>query len=194
MTKDTVMFSAYVIYRRLMEDDPVPVPEPDLDPDFDPDFDPKADLDAYIQGKTEIRGGYSTDLFQRLKSKLKGRKRAKLDNNTYAEDNTNLFYDKYIGVRFHATEIIKAYDDGKVVVDVRGFETRTTLVRLNDWLCSGWKIYQKDFTWYWYNHTTGAGYNLDNYVYPFSNNDTILPDGSLKLTAERKLIKSRKLR
>jgi hypothetical protein len=102
----------------------------------------------------------------------------KVDNNTLLVRDT---VDNTIAVRFHATDIITVYSDDMLVVDNGGWQTVTTLARLNDWLPSGWGIYTHKGTWYWQNYRhrdeeLNPGFKRTQ---PYSNGDKITADGTL---------------
>lgn len=102
----------------------------------------------------------------------------KVDNNTLlVRDTTN----NTVAVRFHQTDIITVYSDDMLVVDNGGWQTVTTLARLNDWLPSGWGIYTHKGTWYWQNYRhrdeeLNPGFKRTQ---PYSNGDKITADGTL---------------
>lgn len=52
-----------------------------------------------------------------------------------------------IGVRYHATTIVTFYENGVTEITSGGYRTSSTKERLNRYLPSGWRIFQKDYMW-----------------------------------------------
>lgn len=187
------MLNSSHICRLLLEDDELPKLPQDAEalPDItdDPDFDIKGDLLNQADDLKHPRGSGPTITYLRIGSKLNGRARRKIGNNTYV-----LEFRDYRAVRLHGTDVIVAYPNGTVKVNTGGWETRTTLDRINDWLPSGWGIYSLKSTWYWYNRTEDIGWHLAPIMYPFTDGDTISPDGMLNMQRDPVLVKRRKKR
>lgn len=210
------MLNARAIYRLLIDDEQ-PVPPPD-DPrqmalDFNPDelVDPKAEIMRYAETPFRIPGDGPTTTYQRFQNKLEGtrvregQRRKKIQNNTYLID-----YGNRIAVRYHQTDVVTAYPDGKVVVDAGGWHpqgdkanyghrapagntTRDRIGRMAG-TAGGWDIYQKNYVWYWYNRSNRRGNWEDTVRYPYTDGDTIYPDGSLQLQAEPEDMRRRRKR
>lgn len=181
--------------------------------DFNPDdlVDPKAEIMRYAETPFRIPGDGPTTTYQRFQNKLadtrvrEGQRRKKIQNNTYLID-----YGNRIAVRYHQTDVVTAYPDGKVVVDAGGWHPQgnkvnygwrapagtTTRDRIGHMAGSagGWDIYQKNYVWYWYNRGTGTGNWQDAVRYPYTDGDTIYPDGSLQLQAEPEDVRRRRKR
>lgn len=194
---------------RLLIDDEQPVPPPDdprqmgLDFNTDEIDDPKSEIMRYAETPFRIPGAGPTDLYQNLQHRLGGRPRRKIANNTYILDHGDR-----LAVRLHQTDVVTAYPDGRIVVDSGGWRPggdkvsygwrnppgKTTLDRISGHLSSGWRIYQKQNEWYWYNHSTGVGNWDDDVRLPYDDGDTIFPDGSLQLQQEVVQLKRRKKR
>jgi len=68
----------------------------------------------------------------------------KLMRNTYLEWGP----DDTVFVRFHSTNIMRFWPDGKVRLDSGGWQTLTTRGRMNEFLPSGWRICQDRGVWY----------------------------------------------
>lgn len=52
-------------------------------------------------------------------------------------------------LRYHRTDIIVAYPDGRIVLSTGGWWTSTTKKRMNRFLSEiGWYVYQKKHEWY----------------------------------------------
>lgn len=189
------MLNAAAIFRLLVEDDTPTSP------------DDKLDFDAEIWRHSEnfrLPGSGPTTTYHRLHALLDNRRPRRLPDNPYARilrvgNNTYLIdYGNRVAVRFHETEVVTAYTDGKVVVDAGGWRTRTTLDRISTALGSSagnWRLYRKNYKWYWFNGTNNLGNWNDTTRYPYTDGDTIFPEGSLKIqaTPEHRVRRRRKL-
>jgi hypothetical protein len=202
------MLSARAIFRLLIENEQPEAPPPD-DPnqmglDFNPDVvDPKSEIMRYAQTPFRVRGYGPTDLYAKLQQKLHGRESKKVGNNTYI-----IRYNDRLAVRFHQTDVVTAYPDGKVVAETGGWRPgggriaygwrrepgTTTRDRINSWLTSGWHIYQQKNEWFWYNYNANEGMWDSDTRIPFNDGDTIHPDGSLQPQEHPIVIKKRKRR
>lgn len=204
------MLSARAIYRLLIEDDPPVTPGPD-DPNqlplgFNQDelLDPKSEIMRMAdQGPLSIPGREPPRAYQRMLAQLGNRPRRKIANATYLILNG----DGSIASRYHDTDVVTAYPDGKVVIDSGGWRPTgahgnhgwkmpagtTTMLRINDWLSGTWQIYRTPMPgvrsgdweggeWYWYNRGENSGYA--GYRLLFNDGDIINPDGSLQLKEE----------
>lgn len=208
------MLDAHAIFRLLIDDEqPVP-PKPDdpnqLDLGFDPDalLDPKAEVMRYAEEPFRVPGSGPTNLYAKLEAKLGARPRRKVGNNTYIIRSGGAGEDERvsIAVRFHQTDVVTAYPDGKVVVETGGWRPgggqaaygwrrepgTTTRARINDWLPSGWGIYQQKGEWFWANYANRRGTYNDDMLLPYSDGDTIFPDGSLRIQEHPVYVKRRK--
>jgi hypothetical protein len=72
---------------------------------------------------------------------------------------------RYIALRYHDTEVIRWYQDGRVVLNTGGFRTATTKARMNEYANA--RIFQKNFIWCYsadaHHSLAGKNYNdLDN--------------------------------
>ena len=214
------MLNARAIYRLLIDDEQ-PEQAPD-DPrqmglDFNADgLDPKSEIMRYAETPFRLRGDGPTATFQHFQAKLaNGRTRQwqgdastaykKISPNTYL-----IYFGDRIAVRFHQTDVVTAYRDGKVVVDAGGWHPTgrhaghgwrspagtTTLDRIGhmEGTAGGWRIYKKLFVWYWYNPHTRAGTAEGDVRYPYTDGDTIYPDGSLQLQADPQYVRIRRKR
>jgi len=65
-------------------------------------------------------------------------------HNTYLQTRD----DKTIVLKYHATDVITWYSDGRIVVDVDGWQTSTTKLRLNEFLPDGFRCYSDKGIWY----------------------------------------------
>jgi hypothetical protein len=202
------MLSARAIFRLLIENEQPETPTPDdpnqLGLDFNPDVaDPKAEIMRYAETPFRIPGTGPTDLYNRLANKLHGRESKKVGNNTYV-----IRYNDRLAVRFHQTDVVTAYPDGKVVVETGGWRPgggrvsygwraepgTTTRDRINTWLTSGWHIFQKNHEWFWFNYHANQGMWDSDLKLPYNDGDTIFPDGSLQLQADPIPVKPRRRR
>lgn len=211
------MLDARAIFRLLIEDDP-PVPPPD-DPrqmglDFNPDdlVDPKSEVFRYAEtfrfpgsGPTTTYAYFQRKLGDNARRNADGNRSRKIQNNTYLID-----YGNRIAVRYHQTDVVTAYRDGKVVVDAGGWHPQgdkvnygwtapagtTTRDRIGHMAgtAGGWDIYQKSYVWYWYNRSNGTGNWEDTRKIPYTDGDTIYPDGSLEAQAEVIEVRKRRRR
>lgn len=167
----------------MLEADDMLPPEPDMSLNFDV----KRHTQRAAEGTplpvpgVSIAGTYNTwnQKFAQKRLRRDGpTEYFKVDNNTLLVRDT---VDNTIAVRFHATDIITIYSDDMLVVDNGGWQTVTTLARLNDWLPSGWGIYTHKGTWYWQNYRhrdeeLNPGFKRTQ---PYSNGDKITADGTL---------------
>lgn len=197
------MLNASVICRLLLDDEqPLPPADPQpLDTPFDPDaVDPKAEVMRYAEQPFRVPGGFPTQMYRRMQIKLGDKQRKKVANNTFFVRRGENY-----AVQFHQTDVVTYEPDGKIVVRTGGWHPggrnadygwkmaagTTTMDRINSNLDSGWRIYKtgakrdrsSDGAWYWYNHTTGAGRADSEALYPFTEGDSIYPDGSLLIQA-----------
>ena len=204
------MLNAHAIYRLLIEEEQPVIPDDPnqlrlpIDPDVD-SLDTKSEIMRYADEPFRVPGNGPTSLYQDLLAKLNGRARRKVDRNTYLVN-----HDESIAVLFHATDVVTAFKDGRIVVDSGGWMPgggsyapgwrnppgTTTRARMNDNLDSGWCIYQLSGKWYWFNVATRAGTvdSGDTVRYPYTDGDTIYPDGSLKIQAHPLYAKGRRKR
>jgi len=194
---------------RLLIDDEQPVPPPPDDPnqlglDFNTDdLDARDEIMRYAEQPFSIPGTGPTTVYQRLTGTLFNRPTKKLANNTYA-----IRHNDRLAVRFHQTDVVTAYPDGRVVVNsgggwrpgggqqAPGWRTSpgtTTMARMNEWLCSGWQIYKLKGEWYWFN-AAGPRHWETEVRYPYSDLDYIKPDGSLYIQQHPVYLKKRRKR
>ena len=195
-TKPEPMLNARAICRLLIDDEQ-PVPPPDdpnqLGLDFNSDdLDPKAEIMRYAEQPFSVPGAGPTELYDDLLHKLNRRPRKKVANNTYI-----VSYPDRLAVRFHQTDVVTAFPDGRVVIESGGWRPgggqqdygwrdepgRTTMDRINSWCPSGWKIYKKDKKWYWFNYTANGHHWETDVRFPYTDGDTIQPNGYLKIQA-----------
>jgi len=201
------MLNARDIFRLLIDDEQ-PVPPPPADPnqlglDFNSDdLDAKSEVMRYAEQPFSVAGTGPTNLYQRLTDTLRNRPQKKVGNNTYA-----IRHPDRLAIRFHSTEVVTAYPDGRVVVDSGGWKQgtgghgynvgwssepgTTTMARMNDWLCSGWQIYRLKNEWYWYNQAGERPWESAKRL-PYSDRDTIKPDGALQLQQNPIYLKKRR--
>jgi hypothetical protein len=202
------MLNARAIYRLLIDDEQ-PVPSPPEDPnqlglDFnDDDLDPTSEIMRYADTPFQIPGSGPTDLYARLEHKLDGKPRKKVANNTYI-----IRHPDRLAVRLHQTDVVTAFPDGRVVVNSGGWRPgggkqdygwrsepgTTTMDRINSWTPSGWKIYKKDHVWYWFNYAANGHHWDSDTLLPYSDKDTIMPNGYLKAQERPIYLKRRRKR
>lgn len=108
---------------------------------------------TYERLKAHIAGGRTPD---------KGRP---LGNNTRAECREG----GAIAVRLHATDVVTAYPDGRVVLNDGGWVTHTTKARMIDHLPPGWRLYSDRGQWW---------VAFDGTAYPYADGITLRPDGT----------------
>lgn len=156
--------------------------EDDLAPSAD-DFDAKDDL---LSQPLTFRGITTPDeegYWIRLLSLIQRKRRseAKLAPNTYARIlDRQPGGDPTIAVKFHRTDVVVLYPDGKIEYNTGGWTTRTTRERILRWSKGGWSILTTKGSWYWWNHRTGQGAYPDTTRIPFTDGDVIDPDGFLR--------------
>ena len=206
------MLNARAIYRLLIDDEQptLPVEAPPVRAPVNPDdLDPTAEIKRYAAEPFNVPGSYPTDLYRRLNNQLGGRSQKKIANNTYLINYGVNNAGEKIAVRLHQTDVVTAFRDGKIVIDAGGWHPQgshadhgwrmpagnTTLDRISGNLDSGWRIFKFKATWYWYNVDSRAGTrHEDDRMLPYTDGDTILPDGSLKMQAHPVYPKRRKRR
>ena len=78
---------------------------------------------------------------------LNGKSQVKIGHNTYMriEHNEGL---AEIKIRLHDTDVVTFTEDFNIILDDGGWQTVTTKERINRYLPSGWKLYQKDYQWF----------------------------------------------
>lgn len=81
-----------------------------------------------------------------------------------------------IVVRYHWTDVVKAYSDGSVYFTSGGWNTNTTKERINRYLPYGYQLFQKDYAWYL--HTPQGE------IRPFHGSDYIVGLGKEKAIAQ----------
>jgi hypothetical protein len=164
--------------RKLLEDDPPPGEPLPAD-----DFDPEEMVTSAEQG-LNLGAGSTPNFAKWLEKAQSGRGgRRKLENNTYAilhnrPTDAGTYEPAFVAVRLHATDILRFYPDNSVVVNSGGWQTRTTLDRLNKFLPGNWRIYTQKGTWYW---SLGYGYGRDSdVIQPYTDGDKINSEGELE--------------
>jgi hypothetical protein len=191
------MLNARAIYRLLIDDEQpaspaVPIPSAQPVPETTPDdaLDIKGELLRYADEPFNVPGTGPTRQYEHLLLLLRGRTTKRIENNTYVLNRGD-----HLALRLHATDIIVAYPDGRTVIDTNGYHTNTTRDRLR-YLQGGWHVFQQAGTWYWYNSATrtAAEHGGQDRLLPFTDGDTIMPDGSLKMKAFPLYPKRRKRR
>lgn len=104
---------------------------------------------------------------------------AKIDNNTFAYFNS---VSEEAGIRLHRTNIIAVSKDYRVSVRTGGWETRTTLARISEYLPNagtGLTIYQRNNLWWWGHRRMHEEPAYVGYSFPYTNGDYITADGIL---------------
>lgn len=211
------MLNACSIYRLLIDDEqPVPpVNDPNqLALDFNPDelLDPKAEVMRYADQPFRIKGDGPTSTFQHLRQMIGPRARTDEEGHryklTHSRGRTRIIdMDDRIVIRYHWTDVVTAYADGRVVFNTGGWHPgggqhspdwagdpgATTMDRMFiiGSTAGGWRIYKKDFVWYWYNSSLEPDPTVR---YPFTSGDTVHPDGSLSIQAHPEYLKPRRRR
>ena len=91
--------------------------------------------------------------YQIADEKLQGRNKnsRKIGNNTYLERRP----DGSIVIRLHNTDILTFNPNGDTTLEAGGWHTVTTKARINEFMSTGWGLYQKNFDWYLQNYITG---------------------------------------
>jgi hypothetical protein len=195
------MLNSRAIYRLLIDDE-----QPAAPAGPDADFDPNEEILRYAAKPFRVDGNGPTTLYADFTHTLGGRTRRKIALNTYL-----INHGPAIAVRLHQTDVVTAWPDGKIMVDSGGWNPQghqsnpwnnrqasgvTTKDRINANLDSGWQLYQQQGRWYWYNCATDTGscYDPENTRYPYTDKDTIFPDGSLQMQADPEYPKRRKRR
>jgi len=74
------------------------------------------------------------------------RRTRRIANNTLEVYKTDKYQDLE-AIRLHDTNIITFLDNGKIRLNNGGWQTRTTASRINDYLPTGYLLYQKNWNW-----------------------------------------------
>ena len=187
------MSNAWAAAIHLLEDDqPVGPPAEPTPEEIDRIDDPV----AYIQKRFE-------DYYFQYQYRLGGKKKKKLDRNTYLLQHPN----GVITVRYHNTDIVTIYPDNAVRISTRGkgadkyygatvnrfgmavshpwahygeertWQTRSTMDRLNRFMPGHWRLYQRKGDWYWHDR------EHPEVAIPFTEGDRILGTGELEAQA-----------
>jgi hypothetical protein len=82
-----------------------------------------------------------------------GRDQRKLANNTYGR----IEPDETVVVRYHSTDIVRAYPNGDTVYTSGGWRTQSTKERINRWLPPGIGLHQENHEWFL--HLFGPSFN-----------------------------------
>lgn len=84
--------------------------------------------------------------FAELDATLQGRNKTsrKVNHHTYAERNQ----DGSIGIRFHKTQVVVFFPDGRVTLHTGGWRTVTTKARINEFAPDGISVGQVKRVWY----------------------------------------------
>jgi hypothetical protein len=163
----------------LLEADDMLPPEPEIDA--------KSFTDKVAQGTplpvpgvpiTGLHRDWSRKFEQRRLRRDGPEEYFKVDNNTWLVRDTHT---GDISVKLHYTHILTVSPDDTLRVNNGGWQTVTTLARLNDWLPAGWRIYTHKGSWYWHNYRhsdeeLNPGFKRTQ---PYSNGDFITADGTL---------------
>lgn len=144
-----------------------------------------------------------TGKYDAVSAGLGNRRSRKVANNTYLERKG----DGSISLRLHDTDVVNFRPDGSVAVDTGGWFTNTTRARINDVLPGGWQLYSESFKkhgeeapdlywgdaqikrvgkFFWFNRETNAGTGDSGWYIPYTDGDTIQPDGTLQHQAQPK--------
>lgn len=62
-----------------------------------------------------------------------------------APNTTLVIANNYFAIRFHATEVVRFFDNHTASLHTGGYHTVTTKERIN---AAGFGVYQRDFQWY----------------------------------------------
>lgn len=167
------------------------LPDPATEPEA-ADQIPDLDMDAITEpsGPKAFRG-YPHDLYSDLTRKLRGRPSKKVANNTYIKD----LGAGHLGVLVHSTYVIDVDINNNITFDTGGWYTKLTRERIEDHNKGGWHIFTLKGEWYWYNGATGEGMaGKSDFRIPFSSDDTIDANGTLRIAGTVELIPRRRTR
>lgn len=78
-----------------------------------------------------------------------------------------------IAVCYHETDVLTYCPDGTIVLDSGGWKTSTTKARINEYIPSGWTVYQDKGIWYLQKGHWGRG---DYESYPFADGMSLNPE------------------
>jgi len=214
------MNKARSIVDRLLEDDPPVETQQPEQPAPDEGDESTRDLFLRLNRAPDpyhVKGtpGTGQRRYATMAEQLGNRPSKKIDNNTYLVRGQN----GAISVRLHQTDIVTYTPDGTATFNTGGWPTKTTRTRMDRWIPGDWAIYTESFKkhgeeapelwWdhgmyggggspirggigkmFWYNRATHAGTYESGWQIPFTDGDSIAPDGSLK--AQDKPIQRRK--
>ena len=205
-----------IVDRLLEDDPPVEPQQPEQPaPDGGEDEDVR-DMFLRLNNTPEpfqARGTPGTGLrrYATMNEQLGRRPSKKIDNHTYLVRGD----DGAISVRLHQTDIVTYSPDGTATFSTGGWPTKTTRARMDRWIPADWAIYSESFKkhgeeapdlwWddgggrgggrpiqggiskmFWYNRATNAGTWESGWYIPFTDGDSIAPDGTLRHQAEPK--------
>ncbi len=116
-----------------------------------------------------------------------GKKNEKLIKKSQMQTWARRMTDENICIRLGETWILDYYQDGRIYLDAGVWKTRTTMMRMNEYLPLPWKVFQRRSIWWLWNYETKK-------EWPFANNICIQPDGTViqegeNPQAQQKLIK-----
>jgi len=77
-------------------------------------------------------------------------------------------------LRYHATDVVTARNDGTVTLNSGGWRTATTKKRINAYLPAGWSLFQSNFEWFLRELPSGR-------TLPFTDGITIADETSAPL-------------
>jgi hypothetical protein len=89
--------------------------------------------------------------YEKAKEILGSRDSKKIGNNTYL-----VACALGIGLKLHDTIVLHFAPSGVVTVRTGGWRSVTTKSRINEYLPGGFRIIQKDYSWFWFCATTKA--------------------------------------
>jgi len=205
------MNNARSIVDRLLEDDPPVDQQPEQPAPAEDDGEDVRDMFLRLSTAPQpfhARGTAGSGLrrYQTMLDRLGNRPSRKISPNTYLIRGQN----GAIRVRLHQTDIVAYTPDGTATFTTGGWPTKTTRDRMADWIPADWAIYTEpykkhkeeapDLWWdagrrniqgglgkmFWYNRATNAGTWDSGWYIPFTDGDSIAPDGTLHHQAEPK--------
>lgn len=109
---------------------------------------------AMVVGITvnNLTNGDSPMDYKSVIEKLNGRESKKVMHNTYlqwrTEESSTGERGRAVALKYHNTDVITWHADGRIVVDVDGWQTPTTKLRLNEFLPAGFRAYSDRGVWY----------------------------------------------
>ena len=184
------MLNAHAIFKLLLDDEP-PVAPPAEDDPFDGE-DPQTLLSRYANTPPTLRG-HPVNLYNRWQALLKGRTRKAIRGERIGKQTWLINRGGPIALLVWHTDVVTVSPENRVVVDLEGFHSLLSMRAVNWTAPGGWELFGKkkravknNLSWslYWCHSGESIGNYSDKRMFPFTDGDTIEPDGTLRPQAQ----------